>query len=64
MSTPDQFEIEAIYEITRLIAATLHAQNVLSLDELKTLQHHMQQQEKPLVGRLDEGPMDWINPAE
>lgn len=64
MSTPDQFEIEATCEITRLIAATLHAQNVLSLDELRTLQRHMQQQEKPLVGRLDEGPMDWINPAE
>lgn len=64
MSSPDQFEIEDTYEITRLIAATLHAQNLLSTDELAALQSQIQENEKPLVGRLDDGPMNWINTGE
>lgn len=58
MSSPEQFENEATYEIARLIAATFHAQDLLSTGELAALQVQMQEDEKPLVGRLDEGPMN------
>lgn len=64
MSNSEQFEKEATYEIARLIAANLHAQDLLTTSELAALQRQLQGHEKPLVGRLDDGPMDWINPAE